>query len=1095
MNPFDRARLKAQEVRASLVESSGKAYPASAELLAGVETVLELAVDEVPANHFDLGGGDGVLLRSIKTILIRNDVRPDERVYLIAHELGHWYLDSPQAPRPSRIPSSAGAEAAGGAAAIVDGYGAWERQELKANVFARELLLPRSVVHQAWANGWRARQIGTHFGLGKELVRQQMADALLLPEMVPVALTQAPTPSDAQRLAAQASERYVNVVAGPGTGKTTTLVHRVAHLINDGVQASRILVLTFTNKAAQELIERLTVGNVPDASHVWAGTFHAFGLEFLRKHANLFNLSPQIKIADLLQQVRMMAAELPNIQLAHFFRLQNPYDWLPDVLKIIHRLKEELVSPDEYERLLASLPPVEQEVANERQDIVTVYRAYEQVMRRDGWVDYADLLVIPTRKAAEDRASVAEFLDQYDHVLVDEYQDVNYVMVELVKRLGALHKNLWVVGDVRQAIHHWRGASIQSLLRFEHAFASGNQRSIQSYSLDINRRSSPEILALVRRAGTDHVLEQDLPLDNVTASRRSTGVKPMLFQSEDNAGQINTVAQKVSEAVLDGYPYGTQGVISATNGQLEQLAKGLEGAGIPVLHIGDLYQRAEVKPFLCLMQLLTQRSPAALYGLLNDPDLSMPTADIETLMALSKTGVVSQRGRWLGKPIAGLTPRGEAVVTQLRGLLGRMTRSTRPWDFICELLFEKGVGLANVADQSTPAQIQRLALWLFLYGVRNGDGVGSQATLYKFLVREDLRRRINQRSLDRALPPEAAAIDAVTLMTIHGSKGLEFPIVHVANVEKSRFGAEVSGQRENHNEVLLPPEVLNSTSQQRRKEEAIERNNLLYVALSRAKDRLNIYICTENQNIPSLVKDPNLVSVHIGRAVRVAGRAAVPPTSAAATVAFTAFDSFLSCPLKYHYAHELTLPAEQEIDLSMRARSGVLAGLEYAFRDGLSAGDAFWKGWMEKSLPMPDKDQFLVNDGWRAFSAGVSIQQASGASYLPSQNAVVNGLTISLPWMLEEPSGTIHWLRTGMAVMYDVKHVRPMMTNMGGRQRRSLTLHSLTSGRQENCIPSNRINSTNVFKAAEKLRGTDRSPIQGYHCLTCAYASICPQKP
>lgn len=1093
MNPFDRARLKAQQVRATLVAASGKSEPTSTELLAGVETVLNLAIDEVPSDHFDLGGGDGMLQRSICTILIRDDVQPDERAYLIAHELGHWYLDSPQAPIPSRGSAAIGSVV--GASAIVDGYGAWERQELKANVFARELLLPRSVVQQSWAKGWRAKKIGAYFGLSRELVRQQMADALLLPEMTLKPPSPASTPSTAQQLAAEAPERYVNVVAGPGTGKTTTLVHRVAHLIDEGVPASRILVLTFTNKAAQELIERLTIGNVPNASHVWAGTFHAFGLEFLRKHATLFGLTPQIKIADLLQQVRMMANELPNIQLVHFFRLQNPYDWLPDILKVIHRLKEELVSPDDYLRILSNLPPVDEVVAAERQDIATIYRAYEQVMRRDGWVDYADLLVMPTRKAAEDRAPVASFLDQYDHVLVDEYQDVNHVMVELVKRLGSARRNLWVVGDIRQAIHHWRGASIQSLLRFEQAFASGTNDSIRPYSLDINRRSSPEILALVQQAGIHHVLERDLPLDAVNPSHPATGVKPALYKSRGAAAVVSTVAQKVAEAVLAGYSYGEQGVISATNVQLELLAKGLDESGIPVLHIGDLYLRAEVKPFLCLMQLLTQRSPAALYGLLNIPDLSMPTADIEALIAMSKTGVGFQRGRWLSKSLVGLSAQGEAAVSNLRALLDRMSRSSRPWDFVCDLLFERGFGLANVTDDSTSAQIERLALWLFLYSVRNGDGVGSQATLYKFLVREDLRRRINQRSLERTLPPEAAAIDAVTLMTIHGSKGLEFPVVHLANVDQARFGADVTRSRENHKALLLPPEVLNSTAEQRSKEEAIERNNLLYVALSRAKQRLNLYTSVEDHNIPAVVKNPQFVTVQSGNTVAAAKRKPLAALGAVGSVTYASLTSFLNCPLQFYYAHELMVPAEQEIDLSMRARSGVLAGLEYAFRDGLPIEDAFWKGWTEKSLPMPEDDQYLVGDGWAAFSRGVNIQRASGASYIPSRDAVVNGLTISLPWMLEEYGGQIHWLRTGMSVSYAASHVRPLMTNLGGSIRHMMTLHSLTSGRQESFGPSDRVSSTNVYKAAEKLRSADRSPAPGEHCLMCAYAAVCPQKP
>lgn len=434
MNTFDRARIEAMNARAKLIAACGNDYPTSEQLLAVAESTLGLAIDWVEPDNYALGGGDALIQPWMKTILIRNDVRLEERAYLLAHELGHWYLDSPKPP-PGTTSTSFISDVAGQSpgSAVVDGYGAWERQELQANIFARELLLPKSAARALWSNGWRSRQIATSFQLPLEVVRQQLADALLLPDVTPVLPAPTHPPSDAQRRAAQAPEKYVNVVAGPGTGKTTTLVHRVAHLIASGVPASKILVMTFTNRAAQELVERLTAANVPNASHIWAGTFHSFGLELLRKHHHLFELTPQIKVADLLQQVRMMVEELPTLELKYFFRLRNPYDWLPDVLKIIHRLKEELVFPDDYAAILQTLPAVDSDVALERDDIVTVYRAYEAVLRRDGWVDYPDLLVRPTLRARDDRPSVAAFLEQYDHVLVDEYQDVNHVMIEFVK--------------------------------------------------------------------------------------------------------------------------------------------------------------------------------------------------------------------------------------------------------------------------------------------------------------------------------------------------------------------------------------------------------------------------------------------------------------------------------------------------------------------------------------------------------------------------------------------------------------------------------------------------------------------------------------
>lgn len=1109
MNPFDRARIQAINARAKLIAACGNQYPTSQQLLDVAEATLGIAIEWVPPDYYALGGADALLQRSMQTVLIRDDVRPEAKAYLLAHELGHWYLDSPQpAPGNSTVSFIADPDAEASTtsttsnpsttspgSAVVEGYGAWERNELQANVFARELLLPRTVARALWSTGWRSRLIATHFLLPLEVVRQQLADALLLPDIPPVPPAPAHPPSDAQRLAAEALERFVNVVAGPGTGKTTTLVHRVAHLIASGVPANRILVMTFTNRAAQELVERLTAANVPNASQVWAGTFHSFGLELLRKHHLLFDFTPQIKIADLLQQVRMMVDELPTLQLEYFFRLSNPYDWLPDVLRIIHRLKEELVSPDEYAAIVRTLPPVEPDVEREQNDIVTLYKAYEVVLRREGWVDYPDLLVRPTIKARDDRPSLAAFLEQYDHVLVDEYQDVNHVMIEFVKKIGSPQRCLWVVGDIRQAIHHWRGASIQSLLKFDEAYvARGQAASIKRYSLDINRRSSPEILSLVERAGSDHVLQPFVPLDPVAPSRSASGAMPALLHTLRD-DQSSIIVSEIAQCRSAGHSYGSQGIISSTNAQVDKLAQDIEAAGIPVLHIGELNQRAEVKEFMCLMQLLTQRSPGALLGLFRRANLRMSAADIEVLTNLSKLGFNHQRGRWLKRPVPGLSTQGQQAVQALSDLLEGATRSSRPWVFVSDLMFEKGFGLESLADQSAAAQINRLALWQFLYGVRNSDGTGSQATLSKFLVREDFRRYIGQRSAERALPPEAAAIDAVRLMTVHGSKGLEFDVVHMANVEKAKFGAEAPPRFDERQALLLPPEALHSTQALRLQGEAIERNNLLYVGLSRAKDRLKVYCGTDAATIPDPLCDRSILPASVGRASAPVAAATVArvPMAPPAAITFAALDGFMGCSLQYHYAHELKLPFEQELDVSIRARRAVLAGLEYFHRDGMKTDEAFLKGWGEKPLPTWEEDKMLMEHAWIAFTRGASWQPGS-VQFVPETTASVNGQTITMPWMLREAGGDLVWLRTGVGLSAVARNVRPILENLGGSRCHRMSIHSLVTGLSEDAVPSARASSTSVFKAIGALRAGERKATRGKHCNRCAYSTICAQR-
>jgi len=790
----------------------------------------------------------------------------------------------------------------------------------------------------------------------------------------------------------------------------------------------------------------------------------------------------------------MMVEELPTLQLEYFFRLSNPYDWLPDVLRIIHRLKEELVTPDEYAAIVRALPTVEPDVERERNDIVTLYRAYEAVLRREGWVDYPDLLVRPTVQARDDRPSLAAFLEQYDHVLVDEYQDVNHVMIEFVKKIGSPQRCLWVVGDIRQAIHHWRGASIQSLLKFDEAYvARGQAASIKRYSLDINRRSSPEILRLVERAGTDHVLQPLVPLDPVSPSRSMSGVMPALLHTQRDT-QSSVIVTEITQCRAAGHSYGSQGIISSTNAQVDKLAQDIEAAGIPVLHLGELNQRAEVKELMCLMQLLAQRSPGALLGLFGRANLRMPEADIEVLTNQSKLGFNHQRGRWLSRPAPGLSAQGQQVVQVLSDLLEGVTRSSRPWVFVCDLLFEKGFGLESLADQSAAAQINRLALWQFLYGVRNSDGVGSQATLSKFLVREDFRRYIGQRSGERALPPEAAAIEAVRLMTVHGSKGLEFDVVHMANVEKAKFGAEAPPRFDERQALLLPAEALHSTQALRLQGEAIERNNLLYVGLSRAKDRLKVYGGTDATTIPDPLRDPSVIPASVARAsVPVAATFPRIPMTPPVAMTFAALNGFMTCSLQYHYAQELNLPIEQELDVSIRARRAVLAGLEYFYRDGMKTDDAFLRAWGEKPLPSEAEDKMLMEHARIAFDRGASWQPGS-ASYVPETTASVNGQAITMPWMLREASGDVIWLRTGVGLSAVARNVRPILENLGGRRCNRISIHSLVTGLSEDAVPSARASSTSVFKAIGALHAGERKATRGKHCNRCAYSTICAQR-
>ncbi|VVO18139.1 ATP-dependent DNA helicase Rep [Pseudomonas fluorescens] len=1101
MNPFDRARRKAMDVRESLVGlADSQAAVSSVKLLANAEEILGVAIERVPPTHSILGGTDGVLKRNDETLFIRKDVGDAEAAYLIAHELGHWFLDANLSETTyadlQALTASEGSEAT----VKIDAYGAHERTELQANVFARELLLPRSVAKQQYLATIGASQLAHQLTIPLEVVRQQLFDGLLLPILPTVMPSALPEMTYTQRVAAHAEETFVNVVAGPGTGKTTTLVHRIKHLLEQGVPASKIVVLTFTNKAAAELIERLAASGINNASNVWAGTFHAFGLEFLRKHHDLFNLSADVSVADKLMQVRLMVACLAKVRLKYYLRLQNPYDWLPDVIEHIKRLKEECLTVDDYRARLQALPACDQDIQDEREDIATLFEAYEEAMHKERWVDYVDLVAFPSIQARRARSTVSGYFDQFEHVLVDEYQDVTEVMVELIRQLALNAASVWVVGDVRQAIHHWRGSSIRSLIEFDKTFKSLRYiaPTYKRYALDLNRRSTPEILDLFSCAGTHHALHQLMPLETVTAYRPSIGEIPRLYQCDSNLSQAATLEACIRTLAAQGIPYREQLVISRSSTNIDQMVDGLRKRGIPILHLGDICQRHEIKRLFCLMELLCMRQPRSLVGLMNDPRFPMTVQDIELLMRVTRkgSGTELQRGRWIWKDIPGLSQQGQLAKANLGMLLHGFTRNTKPWIFVATLMLDRRYGFPDPNDLTIEAHSERLALWLFVYAVRNGDGDATQARLTKFLLREELRRRIGEKLADRGMPPEVRALDAVNVMTVHSSKGLEYTAVHLTNVDDTAYGPNRPFFYDPRPLELIPPVVLNSTDDEFAFEERVERNNLLYVALSRARDHLYLYQLADTIRPAPLNAAGKKLRVLNGIRERAVPPAPLSPGLSAplAPVSYEAFVAYMNCPLQYHYRHELALTAEQEIDVSIRARWAVTEMMFEVAKNGAVPQEAFQAAWRSHFLPLKTEDPQLYEDAVTAAKRGLVLQGNIGGNLVEGLVSEVGGLLIGLPWMLMTGS-ELHWIRAHEGQSNTMKHLRPMMVSLNSAGVRRATIYSLITDKQISEGASRGIDRTTVYKMAKRFIAGDRSANQGKSCSRCAYLSICNSQP
>jgi superfamily I DNA/RNA helicase len=1096
MTPFERARGRAAAIREMLLgEAAGTVVPAFV-VLAPVTEIVGLAVAPVAPTSKSLAGADAALRRKEWCIYIRNDLPPAIHALYVAHELGHFYLDpeaDEEGPDVELGPGQVTGVAGSSATTKVEAYGARERLELAANVFARELLLPTELARGAFSQGLGPKAVSDQIGLDLDMVRQQMLDAVLLP--IPQMLPPHPSPelTEEQLEAAHASERFVNVIAGPGTGKTACLIERCRHLIEElGVEPSRIAALTFTNKAAASLDGRLR--HVKGSHGLWAGTFHGFGLEFLRKFHQRFGLPADVQVVDDLEAILMLQPLVAELSLAHHSRLDDPLDWLPEALTGIHRLKEELISPVEYRAWVESQPDCDD--YGRWHDTAEVYDAYDRALREAGRVDFVDLVALPALALSEGRAPYSEFIDRFDHVLIDEYQDVTRAMVSLLLQFGA-HKSIWVVGDLRQAIHHWRGASLQSLMKFQEAVAK-NHPSTKAYRLTINHRSTGQIAAAIEVAGKHHLLESTIPIGPVVARGNRQGPLPVIHELKDeNFGTALTAS--ITALHKAGVAYRSQMVVARTNEELERVATELRANGVPVLHVGDLNRRPIVRQLLCLMSLLVHRHPTAIVGLVAD-DLRLPSDDLAIVIDATREDPALQRGGWLNKPPAGLSASAQAATLRLAQLLAAYSWRSNPWAVVCDLVLEARLGLPPLDDASMGSHMTRLALWQLAYSARTTNSNGSLRSLTRFMSARRLRQRLDDTGAEREVPAQALELDAVRVMTVHGSKGLEAEAVHVVGISKLNFGNETPFFFPPFHLSFVPAPACGQDMKEYEHHAAVERNNLLFVALSRAQRHLHVYVRPKDEatglalfaplKALSTVDKPPPGAPPVPQVVPAPFNAA----NLAEPVDYDLFALYSKCPRRFYYRVICGLPEENPRVEAKKALRAVADALQQVAIHGAKPDEALTASWEAQRLPDPHQAQGLWGDAKTAFEHVVA-RLASDPGSVVIPRTVVSQTTISLPWMTQPiGSDNLIWFLPGRVHKKVADRIRPLLNEMAPRPK-ALTVISIVDGTETVPPPSGAITRTAVYQSASKREHGDMAPMPGRPCRRCGYALICPSLP
>ena len=851
MNPLIFARIKAHQIREA-VESSTRTKLYGQSLL---DTIIEMEDDleckEVRQDDPLLGNSDGydkgrfyaeydliVISESLSDTGLKNHIK--------AHELGHYFLHlRTNSCAINDIDSEETVLALPYAEGRIASYHPKQAQENEATIFANELLIPSNRLARLFDGGKNASELAAIFEVPLHIIHSQMASVLLAPPVNFDRLAEAEgikkpvfhwtELNSSQKQACCHYDKPALVDAGPGTGKTRTLTSRVEWLIkNNRIAPEKLLVLTFSNKATYELRERLRQ-TLPKLAHLVATeTFHGFGLEFLKKYAGYADLPQDFRVIDPIEAEILFTENLSSLELLHFSNPITPGQMIPSIQKEIGRAKESLVSPAEYLALVARMEQNEQasqDKIEKSKEIAHAYGIYQNLLRENGLVDFGDLVMLPVKILNENPILLEQLRLQHTHILVDEYQDINQANGELIGLLAVNSgKNLWAVGDLRQSIYRFRGASPTYLRQFKQQYPQADL-----FSLEGNYRSSELIVNLARLSANQMNIDC-APATWTPAKKSELPTTISVAWATNKSAELRGVGEKIKAFLSSGHSYRDIAVLCRTNPQISELAHALSLQGIPTLHLGKFLFRSEIKTLLSVLSASTSASEISWIRLgdcLTKP-ISQEQAATFWRLALETSPPNSIFEIMHNDTSLALSKCQKADIKRLQSIFqGSWDGSQeKPWSILASFLFEYGTYLRTIrAGVSEESAIPLLAIGQFLNlaGAFGKKQITAKEQGITSAFLQYVRHLINRDEAVFNLPVAELDIDAVRIMTIHKSKGLEFPIVFIPNLAKGRFPASMRGQ----------PIYAEGLEQHHEDNSAIlEEESCLFVGITRAQNHL-----------------------------------------------------------------------------------------------------------------------------------------------------------------------------------------------------------------------------------------------------------------
>lgn len=582
------------------------------------------------------------------------------------------------------------------------------------------------------------------------------------------------------------------ILAGAGSGKTRVLTHRIAYLLTQGVDPRNILAVTFTNKAAGEMKERVANLVGPAGESIWVSTFHAACVRILRAEGHCIGLDKSFIIYDSQDQQTVVKEVLGELNLSE--KNFNPRA----VLASISSAKNELITPEEYDKKAADFWG---------NTVARVYPIYQKKLRRNQATDFDDLIMLTVKLFREHPEVLRRYQERFRYIMIDEYQDTNHAQYVLVKLLAALYRNLCVVGDDDQSIYSFRSADVRNILEFERDYPE-----TKVIKLEQNYRSTQTILDAANGVIKNNLNRKKKQL----WTENETGDKLQKYKAGDEREEAAWVAGEIDKLIQkEAKTFREFALLYRTNAQSRSFEEAFVARGIPYRVVGGLrfYDRKEIRDILAYLRFIHNPADRVSFRrIVNTPKRGLGDASIERLLGFVDDEQISlMEGLERAGEAPGLTGRATKPMSQFHGIMVNfmMSAETLPVSELTRKIMEETGYLAELRNEGTVEAKGRLEnLDEFLSMTTEFEKNSDVKSLAAFLETVALVADVDAYDTNG---------DAVVLMTLHSAKGLEFPVVFLVGMEEGIFP---------HSRTLMEPSELE------------EERRLCYVGITRARERL-----------------------------------------------------------------------------------------------------------------------------------------------------------------------------------------------------------------------------------------------------------------